>query len=309
MRRTSCLIALGFLSACGQESRQTSESLQTHDVAESPRPPTVSYEPSSRDANAAGPNIAVTAAPGVAFNYRYAFRMPAQAIASVQEQHAQACEKLGIGRCRITGMRYRLVNESDIEGMLAFKLDPAIARQFGKAGIETVDKAEGMLVDSEISGVDAGAAIQSANRAVAQLNDDLARTEAQLNRRGLSEDERTRLQYEAQRIRDAIRANRATRDEGEESLATTPVTFTYGSGDLVPGFDTRSPAREAFEQAGRNFIGGLAVMFVILATLLPWLVVGAVLFWLGRRLVPRFRRRETAEPAASGQQQADSGGT
>ena len=66
-----------------------------------------------------------TAAPGVAFNYRYAFRLPAERVAEVQEQHAQACEQLGVARCRITGMLYRLVNDDDIEAMLAFKLDPA----------------------------------------------------------------------------------------------------------------------------------------------------------------------------------------
>jgi hypothetical protein len=305
MRHLSYLIVLSFLAACGGEAQQDASDLRSTDVAESPRPPGVSSEPSTQNGEASGPNIAITAAPGVAFNYRYAFRMPAQRIASVQEQHAQACEKLGVSRCRITGLRYRLVNERDIEGMLAFKLDPALARQFGKAGIEAVKNAEGMLVDSEISGVDAGAAIQSANRAVAQLNDDLARTEAQLNRRGLSADERTRLQYEAQRIRDAIRANRATRDEGEESLATTPVTFTYGSGNLVPGFDARSPAREAIDQAVRNFIGSLAAIFVIAITLLPW----AVLAWLGWKLFGRWARRATrrdAEAAAT-QQQGESG--
>ena len=42
---------------------------------------------------------------------------------------------LGVARCRITGMRYRVVNENDIEAMLAFKLDPAIARRFGQQGV------------------------------------------------------------------------------------------------------------------------------------------------------------------------------
>src|SRR5688572_25971917 len=120
MRRPSCLIALSFLTACGQESQELREP-QSQEVAESPALPSVSHAPPTESSDASGPNIAITAAPGVAFNYRYAFRLPAQSIASVQEQHAQSCEKLGVNRCRITGMRYRLVNESDIEGMLAFK--------------------------------------------------------------------------------------------------------------------------------------------------------------------------------------------
>ena len=57
-------------------------------------------------------------------------------------------------------MRYRVVNDRDIEAMLAFKLDPAVARHFGRAGVEAVTRAEGMLTESEISGTDAGTDIR-----------------------------------------------------------------------------------------------------------------------------------------------------
>jgi hypothetical protein len=220
----------------------------------------------------------------VAFNYRYAFRLPANRIAGVQEEHAQACEKLGINRCRITGMRYRLVHENDIEAMLAFKLDPVIAREFGKTGIEAVKRSDGMLIDSEITGIDAGAAIKSANRADAQLSDELGKIEVQLQHRGLPAVERERLQSEAQQLRQSIRTTRDTRDEQEESLATTPMVFEYASGDLVPGFDARSPMRDALERAGRNFIAGVSFLFILTITLLPWALVAALGWWLFRLL-------------------------
>ena len=70
-----------------------------------------------------------TAAPGVAFNYRYAFRLAAQRVAEVQEQHAQMCERLAVARCRITGMLYRVVNDATSRPGSRFKLDPAIARR------------------------------------------------------------------------------------------------------------------------------------------------------------------------------------
>ncbi|HEY0626623.1 MAG TPA: hypothetical protein VGD10_07800 [Allosphingosinicella sp.] len=299
MRKSLSLAALLLASACGggePQQTRTSEDLQTFDVAEEPPAPMAPPPPAPVARSAAdesGPAIAPTAAPGVAFDYRYAFRLPAERVAVVQEQHAQACEKLGLSRCRITGMRYRLVNERDIEAMLAFKLDPTIARQFGKAGVETVTQAEGMLVDSEISGVDAGAEIKRANRTDAQLNEDLRRMEEQLARPGIRSDERARLQSEAQQLRNMIRANQATREDQEESLATTPMVFQYGSGDLVPGFDARSPIRNAIEQAGDNFVSGFAAMLVILATLLPW----ALLLLLAAWLVQRFGRRFVAKRA------------
>jgi hypothetical protein len=184
MRRFVPLTALLLATACGgprDESRTSREDLKTYDVSKN-----MSASATMEAANAPPPPaIGPSAAPGVAFNYRYAFRLPGERIAAVQEQHAAACEKLGLDRCRITGMRYRLVSDDDVEAMLAFKLDPAIARQFGKTGIEAVTRADGMLVDSEISGEDAGADIAYANRNEAQLNEDLARIEAQLAGKGL----------------------------------------------------------------------------------------------------------------------------
>ena len=51
--------------------------------------------------DAAGPDVAPSAAPGVAFDYSYTFRLADDRIAKVQEEHAAACETLGIQRCRI----------------------------------------------------------------------------------------------------------------------------------------------------------------------------------------------------------------
>ena len=301
MRRSLSLIALLLATACSreaEETRTTSEDLKTYSVEESAPPPTASVDMAGRP-----PAIGPSAAPGVAFNYRYAFRLPGERISAVQEQHAAACEKLGLDRCRITGMRYRLLGEEDVEAMLAFKLDPAIARQFGKNGIEAVARAEGMLVDSEISGEDAGADIERATRSVAQLQEDLDRIEGQLARGGVRAAERAELQAQAERLRESIRANRATRAERQESLAKTPVIFHYGSGDLVPGFDDRSPIATALERAADNFVSGIAALLVIGLTLLPWALLALLLLWLyrrfGRHLVQGIGRPSEVETATA----------
>ena len=293
MRRFLPLLAALLVTACGGgEERKTSENLRTFDVAE---------ESSSTDASAPGspPMIGPSAAPGVAFNYRYAFRLPGERIATVQEQHAQACEKLGLDRCRITGMRYRLMGEDEVVAMLAFKLDSRIARQFGKNGIETVTRAEGMLIDSEITGEDAGADIQQATRNEGQLGDELRRIEQQLARSRAGSPEAAELQAQAERIRESMRATRATRAERQESLAKTPMVFNYGSGDVIPGFDTRSSLSTALDRASENFVGGVAAMLVIFVTLLPWVLLGLLLFWLFRRIRKTWLRRGTSGPEAA----------
>jgi hypothetical protein len=300
MRRLLPLLPLVVIAAsCSRpEPSQQREDLKTYDVdeaapASAPPPPA---ERAATDANA-GPNVSPTAAPGVAFNYRYAFRLAAERIAPLQEQHARTCEQLGITRCRITGMRYRVVNDRDIQASLSFKLEPGIARRFGQAGVEAVTRAEGMMVDAEITGTDVGTGIRTAGRNIAEMEEELRRIEGQLARGGQAEGQKSQLEYDAQQLRQSIRAARASRDEQQETLATTPVTFDYGSGDVAPGFRSRPSFRRTLDQAVDNFLDGVSVLFIVLVTLLPWVLLALLVWWLirliRRRIGPALRRRET----------------
>jgi Domain of unknown function (DUF4349) len=284
MKRVMLVLPLvALVSGCGQKpnTEDRSES-RPFDVQESK---TQNIAPAAADAaaeSAGGPNIGVSSAPGVAFNYHYAFRLPNAKIAAVQEEHAQVCEKLGINRCRITGMRYRLVDEDEVSAMLAFKLDPALARQFGKDGIAGVVKAEGMLVDSEISGIDVGGAIKAADKSIAQYQDDLNRIQAQLAQK-INNEERARLNEEAEEVRGQMRATKDDRAASKESLATTPMEFTYGSGSVIPGFDGASPITDAFKTAVASFMTMLGVILIAVGVLLPWLAFVGALWWVWQR--------------------------
>jgi hypothetical protein len=70
----------------------------------------------------------------------------------------------------------------------------------------------------------------------------------------------------------------------QEALAGTPMVFNYGSGSVVPGFDVRSPLKDALQQSADNFVGGFAAILVILITLIPWILVGWLVVWGFRRV-------------------------
>jgi len=284
--KKSVLLTAALLAACskqntGEEAHRPAAMVPATDAS------SVAEEPP--------PGVDVTAAPGVAFDYRYAFRLPGNRISQVQEAHAQACEKLGIERCRIIGMRYRLVNQKDVEAMLALRLDPKIARQFGKDATETVKKSDGMLVDQEITGEDVGTRIAGASKSEAELRDELRKVEAELARpvpmvRGnvapQAAVDRQSLLDRAQGIRQQLRELGNRTDADKEALAGTPMVFNYGSGSVVPGFDVRSPLKDALQQAWDNFVGGFVAILVIAVTLVPWLLVllaGIWAFRFGRR--------------------------
>ena len=271
-------LLLAGCSKAPDDARQTSAS---YDVSSPPE----------------APGIRVSAAPGVAFDYRYAFKLPAARVAATQEAHAAACEKLGLARCRITGMRYTLTGENSVEAMLAVKLAPEIARGFGKTGIDLVKAAEGTLVDAAITGTDAGATLDSAAVERARAADELKRLDAQLAS-GKRPAERAELQ--AQRAAAERRLARAEDSAAaqRESLANTPMTFSYGSGPAIRGFDASAPVESSADLALASaqltltfVLGALAVLVPpALALLLGWL--------LWRRVRPYWRRLRGAEAPA-----------
>lgn len=273
-------VSLLALAACSKapEGPSREERAATFDVAEAPSPP----------------GINVTAAPGVAFAYHYGFRMPAERIAAAQETHAQACEKLGVARCRITGMRYRLIGEDNVEAQLVFKLDPAIARAFGKQGIDAVKAVDGTLVDAEITGTDAGANIERLKTERLRADEERARLDRELAAKRTAT-ERAELQNQRaeaeRRIAAATDATAAERD----SLANTPMTFDYGSGEAIRGFDAGAPVKSA---AGLLAGSAQATLAVVLGTLALMMPPGLV-FLLGWLLWTRVFRRWRPRPAVT----------
>ena len=73
---------------------------------------------------------------------------------------------------------------------LTFKLDPTLARAFGKEGIAAVETAKGKLVDAAITGEDVGTQITASQRRSADAQAELSRIEARLAAGGIGDRER-----------------------------------------------------------------------------------------------------------------------
>ena len=273
MRKALPLIAALTIAGCsGGEERDTDT--RTFDVTEE------ASTDSSSSRTPAPPGISPTAAPGVAFNYSYAFRLPNERIAGVQEQHAAACEKLGVERCRITGFLYEARGKDDVDAQIAFKLDPALARRFGKEGIDAVTRAEGRLVRARITGDDVGSRISEGNRTRGQIEEELRRIDAQLARRGLGAAERAQLQAQAQELRQRLRAEESTQNERREQLATTPMVFDYRAGE------TDRSLGAAVNRALEGFGESARAVLIFFVYVLPWALL-FLLLWLGWRWAKR----------------------
>jgi hypothetical protein len=241
-----------------------------------------------------GADVSPTAAPGVAFRYGYDFQLPDEAISPVQEAHAAKCESLGVQRCRITGLDYRVIEDSAVSGTLEVKLAPQIARQFGKSATSDVTKANGKLLATEFSGEDVTPLTTEAGRQQASLSERIADVEGQLARATTGE-ERAQLQQQLSQLRTQAEQAQSAIASATERLAATPMTFNYYGRGGIAGF-TGNPAREAV----RSFVSSLVTMVTFLlqavALLLPWALLLALLMALARSRLGRAVRRFFAPP-------------
>ena len=240
------------------------------------------------------PMLRANVAPGVAFDYRYSFSLPADRISSAQEGHAAQCERLGIVHCRVTGMEYSKTADGGIKASLAFKLDPALAGSFARDATSLVERAQGTLAESQINGEDVGSQIVAGDRTTTLLEAELAKVDAQLKIPNLSKSVRSSLVQQGGQLRSQLRALAGDRDSKVESLAVTPVQFSYQANEAIFGFDNQSPVQQALRTSSSSFQSMLSFVIIAIGALAPWALLGGAVFWLVRRWWPK--RASVASP-------------
>ncbi|MBJ7437548.1 MAG: DUF4349 domain-containing protein [Sphingopyxis sp.] len=276
MKLLAGVMALALVGCSEQSAEETSASVA---------PDTASSAAAEESADAAAaPRIGIEAAPGVAFDYAYTFRLVDKHIAKVQEEHAAACETLGIQRCRIVDVRYQLSDEKLVEAQTQFKLDPGIARRFGANAIASVEKAEGVLADASVAGEDVGTEILASQQRSAGSEAEIARLEARLKAGGLDKRERAELLAQIAQLRGQLGDERQTRRAGEARIAWTSVAFNYVSDGGLPGIGHENPFANAGETLMRSGSTALTFVLTLGAALLPWGILLALIvaFWRSR---------------------------
>lgn len=236
------------------------------------------------------PNVAPSAAPGVAFNYAYEFSLPDKRIAATQEGHASACERLGLARCRITGMSYSVDQDAQVRAELDLKLDPLIAREFGKSAQQLVEGNDGKLVRLDIGSSDEGHAIEQATSQRNDLSARVAHLQQELAKAKPGTEARTNLMSQIQALQQQASENARTIQASQAVLASTPMQFHYYGRGGVPGF-RGNPIHEAWQTLVTTIVWLVDILLQVLAVLLPVAVLLAAIILLWRTRPIRAVRR------------------
>jgi hypothetical protein len=237
-------------------------------------------QPQQRQAGES-PDISPSAAPGVAFNYAYQFSLPDDRIAATQEAHASVCESLGLSRCRITGMSYSIDQNEQVTAELDVKLDPAIARQFGKSAQQTVIGNDGKLIRLDIGSSDEGQAIEQTTKQKSEVSAQLAQLEQELAKTKPGSDAHTNILSQIQALQRQASEQSQTIAASQAALASTPMELHYYGRGGVPGF-RGNPIREAWRTFVVTMVDIVGILLQALAVLVPISLVLALLVALWR---------------------------
>jgi hypothetical protein len=291
-------LAPALLAGCSRERVEESGDVAAESVSEADvtAPAGLPANPVTAQESAAStvPSVGPAAAPGVAFAYRFDFRLPDERIGEVQDLHAAACEALGVARCRITGMRHAIADAHEATGMLSFNLEPGLARRFGQQAIASVEAADGELAESEITGNDVATPIGESQERSASFAAELARLERRLAAPGLAAGERESISLQITTLRARMASEARSRAAGEQKLAMTPMQFTYSG---VGGVGNSHAFSRAFAVSAASLTTMLAVLLTGMGVALPWLIPIALGVFAWRRWVrPRLSRHAVATP-------------
>lgn len=233
------------------------------------------------DNGGSSPDISPSAAPGVAFNYSYEFGLADKKIAAAQEAHAAACEKLGLARCRITGMTYNVNQDEEVAAGLDLKLDPTIARQFGKSAQQAIEASDGDLIRLQIGSSDEGEAISQASRQKNDTNSQMAPLQKELEASKPGSEARANLANQIQSLREQAAERSQTIAASQAALASTPMSFHYYGRGGVPGF-RGDPLHEAWQTFVGTVVRIVGILLQALAILVPLALVAAAFIALWR---------------------------
>jgi hypothetical protein len=303
------VLAAGLLLSLGRFGplmhSRAAENLRLFDVQEEPP---VQHEPMPADATAFAPPapeepsppsaIAVTA-PRIAYTYGYSFRLDGDRIAAVQESHIAACRRLGPALCRVTAMQRGETSEGAGGANLKLQVAASLADGFGRDLIAIAGNGGGETVDRSIAAED--------------LSRQMIDSEARIRTREVLIQRLTiLLQTRSGNIAQAVEAERAINTAQEEleaaraaladmrgRVAMSAVEIAYAARGAAP--DSPNPIVQAVDQVASTAASSLGAMILILGVVLPWALVGGLLFLAYRTVRRRAERAaeagEALEPA------------
>lgn len=278
-RTTGLALVAGLaVAGCSASAPEGGGAREAHDITEP--------APAAKEGDQDAIKVAM---PRIAYVYNFSFELPPEAIAPVIQRHISACDRLGPARCRILDMRSDARNGKATGGSLKLVVEAGRARAFG-ASLGAAATAEGGRQSS--SGIEAEDLSKQIVDTEARLRAKQAladRLMSLLKNRNGPVAELVAAERSVAAVQEEIDAAQSWLAEARGRVAMSTFELTYQA-DRATGEGFWEPLRESLRDIGVFFGRSLAMLIMLAATLLPWLVFGGGIFFAVRWLRRRFRR-------------------
>ncbi len=240
--------------------------------------------------------------PMLAYSYRYGVEAPPANIRPLLAKHEAACATAGIVVCQVTGSTVQASGKDTVTATLTLRATPAWLKKFRDSLAGDAKSAGGRVTRDTVASEDLSRQIvdvEATVRAKTALRD---RLQALLESRPGKTSDLFEVETALSRVQGELDANRSELAVMRERVATSDVTIEYKSADVFAPEGAWAPLSSATHDIATTTIASLALMVRLIAGLLPWVVVGALLWIFRKRLAkptwPWRRGRQPRDPPA-----------
>ncbi len=296
-----------LVAACGGDADWSggappaASTLSAPAAAESLAAPPPSDAPVRGDAPVGAEAVqASSAASYLAYSYSQRLELPGTRLAAVMDGHVAACQAAGDARCQLMGSARNGEPDARMSGALSVRGEPQWLREFMQTVASDATGAGGQVVHTSATTEDLTRTIvdsEASLRASRTLRERLMRL---LESRPGTLQDLLAVERELARVQTEIDATESTLAMMRRRVSMSTLNVSYESPAPSVSTQTFGPLRDAVEQFVARAVGSTAAIVAIVASLLPWAVVMALLAWGLKRLYRASRRqRDTMPDAAS----------
>ncbi|HEX8653914.1 MAG TPA: DUF4349 domain-containing protein [Allosphingosinicella sp.] len=248
-------------------------------------------------------------APRIAYSYGYRFRVPAAALAGVQERHLQLCLELGETRCRVVSMRRTETRPAPTRdhgygggapveqpgAALELQVATPLAHQFGRSLGAAAGAAGGETVDRQIAAEDLSRQMVDSEARIRTRETLIRRLSALLETRSGNIQQAVEAERAINEAQEELDAARTWLAEMRGRVTMSRIGIAYESAGAGAAAEReRGPFASSLAQIAALTSQSLAALLLVFGVLLPWAAIILLVV-----LAARWHRRRTDAVAAS----------
>lgn len=240
-------------------------------------------------------------APMLAYSYNYGIETGAEKVAELAARHEAACTAAGASVCQVISSSSSEMGGDGKSASLNLRATPLWLKRFRDGLDGDARSTGGHVIRERVESEDLSREIvdtEARLRAQTTLRD---RLQALLADRPGKLSDLVEIERELARVQGDIDSAQSQLNVMRGRVQMSSISIHYSSPGLMPARGPWGPLASALRDFVGTIVFGLAMIIRLIAVLIPWVLLGAGIWWLLRKRLPAprwpFRRKPPVEDA------------